>query len=631
MAMTDEEFDALVKKLENYAQRKPGQYKLRVGLLAVLGYSCIFLVLAGLLALIVFLVATIFYFRRFNSTIIKLIAILIVPSIIIASSLWVKLSPPDGLELHRKKTPELFRLLDELTTALQTPSFHHVLIVSEFNAAVVQIPRLGILGWQENYLLVGLPLMQALSPKQFRAVLAHELGHLSGNHSRFAAWIYRLRKTWEQIWQRLRASEEGATTALFEYFLNWYYPFFNAYSFVLARSNEYEADRCAKQLAGQESTATALLNIELKARFLEESFWKEIYQQTDSQPEPPKTLFHQMAESLAATLEAEKEQKWLQEALEVKTNNIDTHPCLSERLQALGYSDKEKFLKFVPVKITAAQKYLGRALKSLTMQLDQEWSKAINQDWKERYSYVQKLREEIQRLEKKTESQTLTTEESWNYAHYTLELEGKEKAFPLLQVVLEKQPNHISANHIIGQILLSRQDEQGIEYLEKVITQDPQNSLRVYQLIYSFLKKNGRDKDANRYRERAEKLREQIILAEDERSYVNRNDNFIPHQLSTEQEKALSQQINQYPNIEAAYLVRKELQYFPEEPLYVLAVLRKKSFMEVNEEDESKKLITKLVNELECPGDTLIITLNNLDRTVRKKIQKTAIAAIYRA
>jgi hypothetical protein len=56
----------------------------------------------------------------------------------------------------------------------RTPRFHHVLVTDDFNAAVVQAPRLGLFGWYRNYLLIGLPLAKALTVEQFKAVLAHE-------------------------------------------------------------------------------------------------------------------------------------------------------------------------------------------------------------------------------------------------------------------------------------------------------------------------------------------------------------------------------------------------------------------------------------------------------------------------
>jgi hypothetical protein len=35
--------------------------------------------------------------------------------------------------------------------------------IDDFNAAVVQAPRLGLFGWYRNYLLIGLPLAKALT------------------------------------------------------------------------------------------------------------------------------------------------------------------------------------------------------------------------------------------------------------------------------------------------------------------------------------------------------------------------------------------------------------------------------------------------------------------------------------
>jgi len=75
------------------------------------------------------------------------------------------------------------------------------LITDDFNAAVVQIPRLGLLGWYRNTLLIGLPLMKALTRQQLAAVLAHEFGHLAGGHGRLGNWVYRLRFGWARLAQ----------------------------------------------------------------------------------------------------------------------------------------------------------------------------------------------------------------------------------------------------------------------------------------------------------------------------------------------------------------------------------------------------------------------------------------------
>ncbi len=99
--------------------------------------------------------------------------------------------------------------------------------------------------------------MQSLSPEEFQAVVAHEFGHLSGAHSRFGAWIYRLRTGWARLSDALRTHNHWSA-ALFTRFFNWYAPLFSAYSFAQARQQEYEADRMSVEAMGREATASAL-------------------------------------------------------------------------------------------------------------------------------------------------------------------------------------------------------------------------------------------------------------------------------------------------------------------------------------------------------------------------------------
>ncbi len=625
--MTNEEFNALIQQLETYAQRQPANYKLRVGLLAVLGYAYIFLVLAGLFAALAILVLIVVYSHRINSALIKLFILLLVPILIVLRSLWVSIPPPKGLELRRQQVPHLFELIHELTKALKAPRFHRVLLNSEFNAAVVQVPRLGLFGWQQNYLLLGLPLMQALSPQQFRAVLAHELGHLSGNHSQFAGWIYRVRKTWGQMLERFHQSEQVGASVLFNRFFNWYAPFFSAYSFVLARANEYEADRCAAEVAGSQHIAEALLNLEIKSQLLKQSFWTKVYQQADERPEPLKSPFTALAKALATGDEPENEQKWLQQALLVQTDNADTHPCLTDRLTALGYSLPPTLPQ--PVKVTAARQFLGTAMAQLMQTLDTQWRTAVNYQWRERYTYAQQIRASLQALEEKASHSSLTVGEAWNRAQWTLELRGNQDAIPLLQAVLEMEPSHASANYVLGQILIQQEDETGIEHLETTMAKDPSTVIEGCQWIYSFLQRQGREEEAANYRQRAEKHYELLLLARQERSDVRINDRFERHGLSAEAEAQIRQQLARYPEVKEAYLVRKVVQYFPEQPFYVLGVKRKRSLLELDEQSADQKLLDRLANELQFAGETWIVLLNSVTKGLTKVLKKTAGDAIY--
>src|SRR6476646_4261139 len=103
MAFNQEEFDILVQRLEGFARQRPGTYKLRVGLLAILGYSYIFLVLAGLLTVLGLIVLLVVYSHRINVFLIKLGLLILVPAVMVLRSLWVSFPPPTGLPLKRKE------------------------------------------------------------------------------------------------------------------------------------------------------------------------------------------------------------------------------------------------------------------------------------------------------------------------------------------------------------------------------------------------------------------------------------------------------------------------------------------------------------------------------------------------
>ena len=199
--MTHEKFDALVGRLEVYAKDAPERYKMRVALLACLGYAYLFFILTLLLGMLA-LVAAAIVLGKGSLIFLKLAIAPATVAGVIFSSLKVSLPNPQGLPLNRAEAPELFALLQEIRTALKAPPFHKVLLTDEFNASVAQRPRLGIFGWQQNFLILGLPLMQALTPEQFKAVAAHEIGHLSGNHGRFGGWIHRVRQTWVQVLEK---------------------------------------------------------------------------------------------------------------------------------------------------------------------------------------------------------------------------------------------------------------------------------------------------------------------------------------------------------------------------------------------------------------------------------------------
>ncbi len=230
--MTQDQFIALVSRLENEARSNPRGYQFKVLLLALLGNAY----LGGIVLLIVALFAgSLASILVLKALALKLIAGVGFFLLIILKAVWVKIAPPAGSEVAAAQSHELFAMINALRRQLRAPRFHHVLITDEFNAGVVQSPQFGIFGGHRNYLLIGLPLMKALTVEQFKAVLAHEFGHLAKGHGRVSNWIYHQRLRWSRLMGVLEASQSQGGF-LFKPFLNWFAPYFNAFSFPLARA-----------------------------------------------------------------------------------------------------------------------------------------------------------------------------------------------------------------------------------------------------------------------------------------------------------------------------------------------------------------------------------------------------------
>nr|WP_322685388.1 M48 family metallopeptidase [Nostoc sp. DedQUE07]MDZ8131617.1 M48 family metallopeptidase [Nostoc sp. DedQUE07] len=600
--------------------------------MATLGYAYIFLVLGVTLTLLVSIIFGILNAQSISKLSLTGLLFLLTLAFVLVRSLWVSFPPPTGLPLQSKDVPNLYSLINEISSKLKAPRFHHILLTDDFNAAVVQIPRLGLLGWQQNYLIVGLPLMLALSPEQFRAILAHELGHLSGNHSHFSGWIYRQRETWYRILKGLQQSGHDLSLLIFQLFLIWYIPFFNAYSFVLARMDEYEADRCAVDLTGEQNIAKALINFHVKSRFLERYFWSSIYKQSQTEIEPPIMTYMDMRQALSQRLHQEITSAYLSEALTEKTNNADTHPCLTDRLKALGYiaDTQQELAIFAPIEISAAQELLGDALEVFIDYFSLNWRENIATPWRQKYARFQKLIATLKDLNYKSQKQQLTLKEAIQQAFLTLEIEGEEAVIPLLQEILNRDAYHASANYLLGEILLKKQDSTGIEYIEKAIEQDSNIVIVGCQIICNFLKNQGKNNEAKSYQERAENYDKLILKARKERSNLKRNDKFYSHNISDIEVNKLRQQLSHYPQIITAYLVQKNLQYFPEKPLYVLAVKRGFSFWEGSRiyETDNSKIVQSLLKENELPDNVFIFILNS-NLSMEKKLKRISNSMIY--
>jgi Zn-dependent protease with chaperone function len=630
-----EVFNRLVLTLEVRARAHPRLYALRVAGLAAFGYGYIITVLVAMAALLAGVV-TMFLLEP-NALTAKVAFVLGAVAVgvgwAILKGLWVRLPAPTGELLTPATAPRLFELIAELQSQLQAPPFHQVLLDGDFNASVAQVPRLGLLGWQRNYLVLGLPLLQALGPDEFKAVLAHEFGHLSARHSRFSGWIYRMRRTWERVVGELvQQQQRGAF--LLTWFLDWYWPKFNAAAFVLSRVNEYVADAHAARLAGAGNAARALLRVSQSGAQLGEAFWPGVFEEAKRSPAPPPDVFDRLGCALRQGPAPDQAGRWLRAAFLIPTGTQDTHPSLTDRLQALGQLPAGLPTGATPSGLppvpgpTAAEALLAPNLAGLTRTLSRAWHTALAEGWQARHREVQELTAELARETAKglTDADPARL---WHLATLALRLDGDAAALPFVNRLLELEPAHAQANFVRGRYELARDNAAGVPFLEQAMKSDRECVPVATELLEGFFQRSGRREDLRQLGSFLDGHDSLMAQAQAERADVTVRDPLAPHAFTDEQRRHLEEVAAAEPEVGEVFAARKVVRLLPENPCFVVAVRIRVPWWKPRSSQASSRLVQRLLEKLTLPGQSIVFTMEDRLRALGRRVEAVPGSRIY--
>ncbi len=470
--MNKQEYMQLVRRLEVDSTISPAAFRTKVILISASAY----LVLLATLACVTVLIWLCFSSARDGQstfTMIRLgvLALVMLPLFfVVLRMFFMRLPKPAGRRLTRAEAPLLFEALARMRRRLNGPPIHHVLINDEYNAAMSQLPRFGMFAGHSNYLMLGLPYLLGVPVKEMLATVAHEYGHLAGNHGKLGAWVYRQRRTFgalhEQVCDAADASvvHAGIATAL-----NRFMPYYNAYTFVLSRQNEYEADHTATQLIGSEINAAGLVRDALLGRWIHEEFWPKLYKQADHAMRPSFMPFKSMRTAFKAGYEQWARPERLAAALMEKSGLHDTHPALRERVEATG----EAATLPLCVDVTAAEVLLGATTsKVLIDEFDQNWWKNGSKRWEARCRYANRSRARLTALSIRA-IEDVPLQDLQELALLRAEFVSPLAAKPVLEHLLRQEGGPFpKAEFIYGRILLDEGSELGLTHLETAARHD---------------------------------------------------------------------------------------------------------------------------------------------------------------
>ncbi len=636
--MTDEQFDQLVKRIQQRYGSRPLWLRARIAWLVAIGYAGF---LAGLL--LVLLVSAGLTIAAVVAGTEPSVFLMAIVALLLAFGLWqtlvflwVPLETAKARAVTEDEVPMLFRVLKKLENDYRTPPFHSVQMTAEFNASVQMVPQWGVFGFNRTHLFLGLPLMQMLSPEQFAAVLAHEFAHSSSRHDRFGMWIYRLRQTWSRVFAEPQSSGNDSVLKHFRgplmWFVHWYWPRFNAHAFVLSRANEYQADRIAADWGGVNSIAQALWRIECFGRRLNDDFWNELTLLARSHEEVPDDVVALMKRFLDEEPKPEDAGRWVEQAAQSLTGSIDTHPSLSDRLQALDLDMREFVRDGFPKPVAqTADVLLGAELNQIAYDVNAQWQQENRLRWQNVFHQARRIEKRLVTTDAAAEPTPLTTEQLWEQARTIGQLQGTAAAEPLLRQLLEQQPLHGNAAIVLGSHLLERGNNEGEQILRHILNDAEHEMIpAACGVLLAHFQQLGQSDQVRDMQAIISRFQTAQVAAATERSVVTVKDPFVPHGLSETELVSLRATLTAQTEIAAAWLVRKELKHFQKQKLFVLVARTKPSgLLGGSNADRDRALITALMSSIQLPGRMLIVAPQGGFRALARKIMTLESSPIF--
>jgi hypothetical protein len=475
------------------------------------------------------------------------------------------------------------------------------------------------------------PLLLAASPQEVASVLAHEFGHISKRHGRQGNRIYQMHQSWEKMFLKLQLNSGSGFIRIagtfVSKFLNWYWPRFHARAFVLSRQNEFMADRIAVEATNSNFAAAALWRIDCTGQMLEKEFWKNLWAETESSPNPPGNLCDRLSTAFRDAPISENAARWCDHALQRVTNNEDTHPSLSERLNAIGVSAQQIGSAGFPAapEVSAAEGLLTEDMQLIEEDINERWRNSVLSIWRDRYRRISAIAGLAQTAEQIPLSASQEPAELWTQTRKILDVQGLDAAEPHLRRMLELRPDHVGATFALGQLRLSHGHDDGEDLLQHVLSlQTAEWTQPAGDVLEHHFSQTGRRGELKRVRQQLDDFETARAAAEKERTEIRRGDIFVSHGLTAPEMKRIHSALLKQEHCLVSWLVQKEMRHFPEERLFVVCVDSNTRAGSSLRADRNDRMITSLLLELDLPGRPFIVNPTGEFKAVATRMMKIA-------
>ena len=371
--------------------------------------------------------------------------------------------PCKGLFLvDKQKYQKMYDKVNDISRKIKGPKIHEIYIILDFNAAATN--RNLFTPFKRNILILGYPLLAALSYRGLIGCLSHEIGHIKHNHMSVGAWIIMANAFWANM-------NLGILNILFVPWLCYWLPAFNKAVEPLYRQHEIEADKYIVKTFGEDYLAACMVEMLLKEEQNSDVI-DELMAQMRSDSWEQCDILKLIRDGLYEDLPEDRDERVIAHEMKSIPNVFDSHPSFAQRLELANCRYPMRFAQF---NADALDELIGS-----NDEFDSELNAYFHEILDER---AQQMRARAEESEKKLERNPPSVDtmneselvDALSYLEYTGQ---KAKRLELLEQSVNAFPNFLQFRAMLALEHTKDDPDGAVAELEDCISQAPE----LYQL-----------------------------------------------------------------------------------------------------------------------------------------------------
>ena len=290
-------------------------------------------------------------------------------AVVTGNLITLKIPPVKGMQLDYPVAMKLHDLLKDINEKYDTVKIDNIVVAEQATIDVIKTPSAPFPLFTSNTLVLGLPLLQCLSPEYFQCAVTRKMMLYSKRTHFFTKWLQQLRQCWTQYLNAFVDNNRFSNLPHIVFF-SVYAPFYRKLATPISYREELRADTESLEIIDDEDLLQTMESILVTKIFLDRQYWPKIQATVEQFGETEIYPYTELESILKTELNARTTKRWLDAIYRYDANRIRPIPDLKTRMDNIGRSKIR-----IPEKVneTAGRYFLGRDYHRVVAELNKIW------------------------------------------------------------------------------------------------------------------------------------------------------------------------------------------------------------------------------------------------------------------